>query len=182
MHYWRVTKYDPKNRDERGYYKKDEWTSIGDIGSEFDGVEFTFEEYLFYENAYVAAVLRVMNKNNIKTLKVKALEKHHFLHQNGFFEPETRIFYKSLKTNTIISTHDVALVVRFALRKQIWCKLVNDKMFVHVGDDYYMFIGSENRSESMLKAITASGLFVENFISPYLSDAEFKRVVRSVKL
>jgi len=172
MNYWRVTKYDPKNRDDNGFYKKDEWIGIGDIGKKFGDVELTFESYLSRENAYVAAVIRVMRENNVESLKVKPLQKSsqriYYLCNVGFSEPETNKFYKSLKTNTMVSMHDVARIVRFAIRGIIWCKLVSDKMFVHFGYDYYMFVGSENQSESMLNDIISSGLFIESYISPYM--------------
>jgi len=182
MYYWRITKYDPQNRDENGLYKKDEWISIGGIGKKFEGVELTYEEYIRYENAYVDAVIRVMRENNVESLRIKPLQKNSYVTYDDFPEPETKNFYKSLKTNTMIPMNDIAKVVRFALRKEIWCKLASDKMFVHFGYDYYMFIGSENRSDEMINAIINNGLFVENFISPYLPDAIYNKLIKKLKL
>ena len=49
MHY-RISKYNPKFRDEDGFYTRKEWTSISDIGESFDGSEVTIHEYLEIEN------------------------------------------------------------------------------------------------------------------------------------
>ena len=36
-----IVKYAPENYDERGIYRKDEWTSSSDIGEIYDGKRFT---------------------------------------------------------------------------------------------------------------------------------------------
>ena len=68
----------------------------------------------------------------------------------------------------LIPKHDVVPITRFALRQIIWCKLLCDQMFVHFGDDYYMFIGSEKELENEIEAIRNNGLFVEEMKSPYM--------------
>lgn len=166
--YWRITKYDPKNRDENGFYINDEWTSVSDIGKKYDDVEFTFDSYLFYENAYVDAVLKIMQGNNLQALKIKSLQKKLYNNYSNFIEPDSKRFYKSLKTNTMISIQDISQIVRFALREIIWCKLVSDRMLVHFGYDYYMYVGSEYKSQEMLDVIKSNGLFVDEMKSPYL--------------
>ncbi len=50
---WRVTKYDPKNRDHNGWYVKDEWTDYSDIGKSFEGKRLTFWEYFNVESKYI---------------------------------------------------------------------------------------------------------------------------------
>ena len=57
MNGWRITKYNPAFRDERGVYLKDEWTSVSDVGKSFDGVVLTFKEYREIEDNYVSTAL-----------------------------------------------------------------------------------------------------------------------------
>jgi hypothetical protein len=45
QHRYRVTKYDPENRDAEGNYLIDEWTSFSDVGRTFSGKELTEQEY-----------------------------------------------------------------------------------------------------------------------------------------
>ncbi len=40
-------------------------------------------------------------------------------------------------------------------------------MFIDFGHDYYMFIGSRSKCKDTLQKIKNSGLFVEDFESPY---------------
>lgn len=34
---WRITKYDPKDRDQNGVFLKESWTSFSDVGKVVDG-------------------------------------------------------------------------------------------------------------------------------------------------
>ncbi len=62
-----ITKYNPIYRNELGHYLKDEWTSISDIGTIYNGIEFTFDEYVKVENLYVKS-----NFLTLDYLKIKA--------------------------------------------------------------------------------------------------------------
>ena len=72
---WRITKYNPKHRNEKDEYQKMEWTSCGDIGKLYDGKEFTLNDYMAVENAYIYIKLLFMKNVEITTLTVKYLEK-----------------------------------------------------------------------------------------------------------
>jgi hypothetical protein len=52
---WRVTKYDPALRDQRGRYLHDTWTSIADIGTFYNGEQLTIEAYDRVEASYLRA-------------------------------------------------------------------------------------------------------------------------------
>jgi len=168
MYYWRITRYNPQNRDENGFYISDEWSSISDIGKKYNDVEFTYESYISCENAYADTVTRVMRGNTIEFFTLEALQKKRYVNYPDFSESESKKYFRSLKRNMQVPKHEIIPIVRFALREIIWCKLVNDNMFVHFGYDYYMYIGSENKLEEELSAVRKNGLFVETIISPYL--------------
>ena len=53
MKSYRVTKYNPKNRDDQGRYLASEWTSIFDIGRKYCGHVLTEKEYEKVENSYL---------------------------------------------------------------------------------------------------------------------------------
>src|SRR5262249_56008880 len=42
---FRVTKYDPRFRDSRGAYMREDWIAMSDIGKSFEGVTLTASEY-----------------------------------------------------------------------------------------------------------------------------------------
>ena len=72
---YRITKYNPKKRDESGIYKdENEWTSISDIGNpKYRNVG--FEEYEKVENSYIEAIRLILIEQKIDTVKVDSIEK-----------------------------------------------------------------------------------------------------------
>jgi len=56
------------------------------------------------------------------------------------------------------------------LREEGWCRLVDgERFFVHVGWDYYVYIGSDRTCDRSVAAAEGLRLFVDrDFVSPYL--------------
>src|SRR5690606_35677859 len=71
---YRITKFDPKKRNEKGHFlDNSEWTAISDIGKpEYRNVG--FEEYEKTETAYTESVKLILNEKNITSLKIDSLE------------------------------------------------------------------------------------------------------------
>ena len=61
----------------------------------------------------------------------------------------------------------MAAVIRLCLRAEIWCRLVAPGAFVHVGYDFYLYVGVSVACPRAIAAATGRGLFVEEFSSPY---------------
>jgi hypothetical protein len=173
MNSWRITKYNPVFRNKDGIYKKETWTSISDIGQLFEDQIFTVAEYLQTENAYINTILAFMNYLGISILKVVDLE----VNSQGFEEylqkypelytDELTILFNSIKEGMELSITKNVNLIRLILREHLWCKLECEKMFVHFGYDYYMYIGTKNKCEDVLKQIEHMNLFVEKYESPY---------------
>lgn len=127
--YYRVTKYNPKNRDSYGRYMPDEWIFY-DVISEY-GI--TFDKYFEVESKYIAAIFQFMNCNKITALQVNNLS------QNKLFKGDvntTQIMkevYKNVKEDVSFSGSQLDALCRLILREHIWCKLVNENMQVHFG-------------------------------------------------
>ena len=62
---------------------------------------------------------------------------------------------------------EVGEVVRRLLRAEFWCRLEGTESFVHVGYDYYMYVGVPAACPSAEASARQFGLFVEPFRSPY---------------
>lgn len=152
---WRITKYNPIFRDEKGAYIKDEWTSFSDIGKRFQGRELTLKEYEKFETLYLNAILMLMESNEITELNIVDLE----VYEETISIPETMI----------VNREEIKVLVPQILRENIWCKLENlDGFFVHFGYDYNMYIGSNLDCEIQVNKIEEAGLFAEVKESPYL--------------
>ncbi|NJD01753.1 MAG: hypothetical protein FIA99_03960 [Ruminiclostridium sp.] len=172
MYSYRVSKYNPIFRDEKGSYKNDGWTSFADIGIVYDNREFLIDEYISVENAYVQAINSFINCLEVPSMKIVSLEKNYdSLEIDKYpdnYSKRMISLYSSIKEGSIIKISDIECLSRLILREHLWCKLEHSSiMFVHFGYDYYLYLGSSKRCEGSIEEITKSGLFVEEFESPY---------------
>lgn len=177
---WRVTKYNPDFRDENGHYTLiEEWTCPSEIGKTINGKEFTLDEYLQIEAAYINSAIKFIEESGINSLRILGLE------CNISEEDRTSLLYEKefeklvLKEDLLVNKNEIRLICKMILRNFLWCELYSkDNFFVHFGWDYYMFIGSNVNCLSAIEFATNNGLFVEQCQSPYFfSEEETTRLI-----
>jgi hypothetical protein len=120
---YRITKYNPQNRDANGAYLLNEWTSFSDIGKSFDGTILDESEYFKVEDKYIGSALFFLRETGVYQLIISSLEniKYHF-------EPGL----KNLKQGQIFELQDLEQLFRLVFREKIWCKFEwHDQAFVH---------------------------------------------------
>lgn len=158
MNEYRVTKYNPAFRDERGAYTRDEWIMFTQIGETFSGVRLTSAEYERVENAYVETALSFLGESGVLSLRVAGLENH-------------RKQPLDFQNDSVLPLNRIGEIVRRILREEIWCRLEGSNGFIHIGWDYYMYIGVPHPCPTSRARAAELGLFVEEFASPYVEDA-----------
>jgi hypothetical protein len=151
---FRVTKYDPAHRDRSGAYTRDEWISVCQIGQSFNGVVLTEQEYQRVEDAYVTAAVAFLRDSGVSSLAVASLENHASV-PLPFAE------------GSQLGLTEVGEIIRRLLRAEFWCKLVSAEAFVHIGYDYYMYVGVPVACPNAEHLAQELGLFVELRRSPY---------------
>jgi hypothetical protein len=151
---YRVTKYNPKLRDVRGHYLRDDWTMLREVGESFSGVVLTVEEYGRVEMAYVTSAIAFLREAGLLSMTVADLENH-------------KGSQVSFRSGSALPLDEVGDVIRGMLREKFWCRLEGKDAFVHIGWDYYMYIGVPHRSIVAEQKADELGLFVEEFVSPY---------------
>lgn len=159
---FRVTKYDPAHRDPHGAYTHDEWTSVSDIGQQFAGVVLTESEYRRVEDAYATVAVTFLQEAGLQSLAISGLESHSDV-QLPFAE------------GSELGLVDVGEVVRQMLREKFWCRLEGAEGFVHVGYDYYMYVGVPVACPKATALAGQLGLFVEPVQSPYTKASRTSR-------
>ncbi|MDQ6600772.1 hypothetical protein [Bacillus salipaludis] len=162
MFSWRITKYNPKNRDEEGsYLDNEEWTCFSEVGTKVSE-----EDYLRTESNYINAITTFMDELGIKKLYLNDLEIWSDEVQNQNASP----FLTKMWVGKSVSTQEIKELAKLTLRNVIWCKLsYKNKFFVHFGYDYYMYIGTNMDSLNVRQKIEDTGLYIEEFKSPYLN-------------
>jgi hypothetical protein len=162
LHVHQVTKYDPADRDEHGHY-----TGAEDIVSDHGAVE----------SAYLAAAAAFAEDSGITHLTIHDPGVTSFVNFGlevpveghglaGLFPPDLTGYHDGARV-----TLDVGLgLVRAMLRDNgAWCRLeADDRFFVHVGWDQYMYVGSAEPCTRAIAHTRSLGLFPERLVaSPY---------------
>lgn len=160
MYSYRVTKYNPKYRNKNGIYMTNEWTSISDFNDkELNG------EYMQYESAYIKAIYKFMELNGIEELYIDELEKDNCINKYS----DINIDINNITNYNKLNKDEVKDIVKSILREIIYAKLKNDnKMEVHFGYDYYMYILSEEKINENILTFDEIMIYVEEFESPYI--------------
>ncbi|MET7391683.1 S1 RNA-binding domain-containing protein [Streptomyces sp. NPDC005529] len=165
---YRVTKYDPADRDEHGHYT---------------GTEDTVSDHGRVEGAYFQAVEAFAADTGIERLTVREPHLPAPLVNFGLEAPMDGFGLASVFPTGPDGFHDGAEVsvgtamelVRVMLRDGgAWCRLeVQDTFAVHVGWDQYMYVGSSRPCVTAVARTRALGLFLERIdASPYDFEAE----------
>ena len=161
MYSYRVTKYNPKNRNKDDTYTLKEWTSISD----FKGEELN-SDYISYEYAYINAIYEFMNLNCIQELYIDELEKDNSI--NKYLD--INIDIKDITNYDRLNKEKIKDIIKLILREVIYAKLKSDnKMEVHFGYDYYMYILSKEKFSKNILKFEDTIIYVEEFESPYIN-------------
>ena len=75
MSRYRISKYNPLLRDERGCFIGEDWTSFSDIGKKYNGKVLTNLQYIDVEAKYMDAIITVLHQSQVNTMIVEKLEK-----------------------------------------------------------------------------------------------------------
>lgn len=170
---YRVTKYDPADRDELGHYT---------------GTEDTVSDHGEIEAAYLQAVRAFADEVGIHRLSVREPQVPSLAHF-GLERPLEDFGLEGLFPTGLTGFHDGAEVpldiglelVRLMLRDSgAWCRLEAEYAFaVHVGWDQYLYISSSRPCEEALARTRELGLFPERLdASPYGFEAEGEGIQR----
>ena len=150
-----MTKYDPALRDQRGGFAGDDWTSVGDVGNSFGGEVLSLHRYLEVESHHLQVVAAFLAEAEAEHTVVRGPERY-----------EARWWPAEGDRLTRLESVDV---VREMLRERGFCRLeAHRDVYVHVGYDYYLYIGGNVPGEQTRLVAARAGLFVDSqFASPY---------------
>ncbi|MFC9509486.1 RNA-binding protein [Streptomyces sp. NPDC057002] len=164
---YRVTKYDPADRDDHGHYI---------------GREDTVSDHGEVEAAYLQAVAAFAGDTGVDHLAVREPQVPSFAHfgvepavdgfgLDGLFPAGPTGFHDGAEVPL-----EVGLQLVRAMLRDIgaWCRLEAEGVFaVHVGWDQYLYISSSRPCEEALARTRERGLFPERLdASPYAFEAE----------
>lgn len=144
---YRVTKYNSHDNKGNLCSNTNEWTSFYDIGTKV-----SLEDYLIIENEYLNFLIQVCDFSGEKSLKISDLE--------------VNIDDFEFSDHQVITRSQILKVAQSNLREDVWCKLLSEKIEIHFGYDFYMYVICNIKPEEIIKKISTP-LNIETFISPY---------------
>lgn len=180
MYCWRITKYNPKNRNKHGLFLDESWTSFSEVGRNINGFRLTLNEYMRVEEAYVQAVKYFFEPVKRSTFKICEPEQIDSIEGLGeikkiysaLYPQELLDLFSKLGEGHSLDYEEMGKLCRLILREHIWGKIVFEddchKMFAHFGYDYYMYLGSNIHDKNVMDNISRTGLYIECYDSPYL--------------
>ncbi|MCQ6560079.1 hypothetical protein NNL21_15410 [Paenibacillus mendelii] len=81
--------------------------------------------------------------------------------------------YDRIEEGDGLNRTETAILTQLALKEELGCRIKGKSQFyVHFGYDYYMYIGSVKPCDHAIHEIRKSGLFIEEYESPYQEDDE----------
>lgn len=170
-----VVKYNPEYYSEKGYYTKDEWGCMGDVGRVYDEHLLTLDEYLDVEQKYIDAVIRVMELTNCRYLTVSFLGDtvvstknsiRKMLSEENRFLQYDKVLYDSfmnLIEGKRIFKANIPYVVSLNLREYTYTALTNFQkgLEIHFGYDYYIYFNTKFPIDILRGEIRKIGLFLD---------------------
>ncbi|KGR76902.1 hypothetical protein [Ureibacillus sinduriensis] len=163
MRSWRITKYNPLHRNADGsYVDLEEWICFSEVGTKV-----SMEDYEKTEEKYMNAVTTFMAGIGLSNVYVNASEQESHEVKNQHAQE----FLSKIWKGKAVTAQEVRELAKLTLRNAIWCKLgFKKQFFVHIGYYYYMYIGASESCEKAREIVHRSGLFIEDYHSPYLKN------------
>lgn len=156
MHSYRISKFDPAaSADQR----REEWTSIADIGRRFSGEILTRSAYEEAESKYLEALRLLLSEGQVRLLRVKDVLRSSVATAASSW----------IADGITLDVQEALEVCRAQLREELSCHLVADTGYcIDVGFDFYLYVTSPIALHRSLDAIRDFGLYVETGVpSPY---------------
>lgn len=116
------------------------------------------------ESDYINAITTFMVEMGLNKIYLNDLE----MWSDEVIGQNASSFLRKMWVGKAVTAQEVRELARLTLRNVIWCKLSYKKeFFVHFGYDYYMYIGAIKDCSNAQEKVQDTGLYVENFNSPY---------------
>ncbi len=161
MHYYRLTKYNPKFRDAKGHYKKDEWTYYEQIGQAFGDSTFTRTEYLATEKRYIECICEFLKASDISKMRSARVENRSTTSFNGV----------PIRKGKNYTVSELRKIIPGVLRGRFWLQFRTEEgYFLHFDWDYYVYLALPLPKKQLVPVANKFKLFLEEGYMPDLEE------------
>jgi hypothetical protein len=146
MFQYRLTKYNPKNRDKNGkYLNQKEWT-------EFMGYESndpTFQDYLATESAYICFLVDLLVSNSQKKFQIQFCERNNLPSADSVLYEDIKYF-------------EIKLRAYLRHTEGEWGVFITRDFAIHISSDMYVYIISKKQLPEQIYKYNKINLYLEN--------------------
>jgi hypothetical protein len=169
----RISKYNPKYRNEVGDYILNEWSSISDIWEH----NVDWNEYRKVEWAYVKFIVDLLKMFDCSHLEICGLENNFKWNEfekfriSGMWIKSEELFQDIIiDGKRELNIEDINIFIKFLLREMLWWLLVSESIEIRVGYDFYMYILTSDESiEKYLLNNQTKSLFIESIDPEFIA-------------
>lgn len=178
MKNYRISKYNPKNRNEYGHYTHKEWICPSEVNSTIDGKLFSPSEYFSVEKRYIDTAIDLIKSQNLDSLRIVGLEMQF---TDSFYTDEDTqwLLEKDFKTmelyeDKLVSLDEIPTIIKMNLRNMLYCTLeIDSKFLLRFGYDYYMYmLVPDNVSLAVIQKAYQKNIFIEK-MSDFFKPIEY---------
>jgi hypothetical protein len=165
---YRITKYNQREISIIGDCLGNRWTSFSDLLKE-NNQNKAFDIYKETEDKYIQIYNDILIQNNIGRMKIIELEYNSKEDANEILINDlSSNLLEKIKNNTEYCMNDILDIIKLCLREIIWCKFIYENVYIHIGYDYYTYVGGINLNKELIQKYYNNGIIVEEYYSPYL--------------
>jgi len=168
---YRISKYSPQYRNEKGEYIRNDWTSYADIGKNYDFGKLTLKKYIAIENNYSKVLELIFLENNIHDVFVTELEcsftieklRNMFAFKGMELSKSDIQIIDSLRIGSVVSFDRLKQFISLILRDCFWCKLENEsqRFTVEFGYDLYVYVICDILTKQTIQQAESLGIYIE---------------------
>lgn len=169
---YRVTKYNPAYRNEKGWYMRDDWTDYSEVVK--TGAKREYDEYKKIEDLYIHYLQIGLQSAADKIFVVNYLDRHTGVIQkypDRLQDCNSKLLFK-IKNNYKCSVSEVSDLARLILREMVWCRFNSTSSYIDFSSEYYMFVGGVYYDVATVRDAALKGIYVEEMDAPILYCAE----------
>lgn len=154
--------------------KDDDWISITDIGSIYNGKILTIEEYKKVEDSYILAILEIIKYMKINKIYIKNIEKYRSYQELNKYVEEKNFkklynmsilnIYNSIENNVEIDISNISDILRLCLREDIYAFIYTPyKLRIFIGYDFMMGVHTSKLLEPIFNRIKSLNIYIYRF-------------------
>ena len=160
-----ISKYQPELYDDNGCYRRNEWSSVGDIGKTFYNGVLSIDEYMKVEQRYIEVAMTLARLSGCTYLTISNLEGQEDIMDfvNGKpYNIELSVIAQKIKQGLRVRISDCADYLRLCIRECCWAVLANHRhnFSIDFGYDLYMHIHTDLSEPQVQEIASAFNLYL----------------------